>query len=141
MWVKLRTNFPWIIFLLIGMFFIILGILDSLFGKLLDPIIWKEITYLGLGTISYANLIVRVLGYTMISFGVLIVAISVESYRYKEKWAWAVFWIVPFFLLLVSMSVINAGGIVWIIEDTILILSVLAQIVTVLNFFNESTNN
>jgi hypothetical protein len=121
------------------LFFIILGILDSLFGKLLDPVIWQEITDLGLTTITYANLIVRVLGYTMISFGVLIVAISVKSYRYKEKWAWVVFWIVPFFLLLVSMSVISAGGIVWIIEDMILILSVLAQILTFSNFFNEST--
>ncbi|MHA1945053.1 MAG: hypothetical protein ACXADW_20580 [Candidatus Hodarchaeales archaeon] len=139
MWKKFRTNFPWIIFLFIGLFFIILGILDSLFGKLLDPVIWQEITDLGLTTITYANLIVRVLGYTMISFGVLIVAISVKSYRYKEKWAWVVFWIVPFFLLLVSMSVISAGGIVWIIEDMILILSVLAQILTFSNFFNEST--
>ncbi|MHA2165589.1 MAG: hypothetical protein ACXAAT_06935 [Candidatus Hodarchaeales archaeon] len=138
MWKKFRTNFPWIIFLFIGLFFIILGILDSLFGKLLDPVIWQEITDLGLTTITYANLIVRVLGYTMISFGVLIVAISVKSYRYKEKWAWVVFWIVPFFLLLVSMSVISAGGIVWIIEDMILILSVLAQILTFSNFFNES---
>ena len=138
MCVKFRTNFPWIIFLLIGIFFIILGILDSLFGKLIDPIIWQEITDLGLTTISYASLIVRVLGYTMIGFGVLIVAISVKSYRYHEKWAWIILWIVPFFLLLVSMSVISAGGIVWIIEDTILILSVLAQIITVSNFVNES---
>ena len=137
MWKKFRTNFPWILFLLIGVFFIILGILDSLFGKLLDPIIWQEITDLGLATTSYANLIVRVLGYTMIGFGVLIVAISVKSYRYKEKWAWIVLWIVPFFLLLVSISVISAGGIVWIIEDIILILSVLAQILTVSNFSNN----
>ena len=137
MWLKFRTNFSWIIFLLIGCFFIILGVLDSLFGELLDPIIWKEITNLGSSTMSYANLIVRVLGYTMISFGVLIVSISVKSYRYNEKWAWSVFWIVPFFLLLVSMSVISAGGIVWIIEDIILILSVLAQILTVSNFSNN----
>ncbi|MHA1966322.1 MAG: hypothetical protein ACW964_00845 [Candidatus Hodarchaeales archaeon] len=138
MWKKFRTNFPWIIFLFIGLVFIILGILDFLFGKLLDPIIWQEITDLGLTTITYANLIVRVLGYTMIGFGVLIVAISVKSYRYQEKWSWIVLWIVPFFLLLVSMSVISAGGIVWIIEAIILMLSVLAQIVTFSNFLNDS---
>ncbi|MHA2307028.1 MAG: hypothetical protein ACXACU_16740, partial [Candidatus Hodarchaeales archaeon] len=73
-----------------------------------------------------------------IGFGVLIVAISVKSYRYQEKWSWIVLWIVPFFLLLVSMSVISAGGIVWIIEAIILMLSVLAQIVTFSNFLNDS---
>jgi hypothetical protein len=139
MWTNFKTNFAWVIFATIGVFFIYLGILDSIFGELLDPIIWSEIQNLGSESVSYASLIVRVLGYTMISFGALIFTISVKSYRNREQWAWIALWIVPCFLLLVSITVIKSGGIVWIIEDFILVISILAQILSFPVFFNQNT--
>ena len=77
---------------------------------------------------TYANIIVRVLGFTMISFGLVISGISINSYRKGEKWAWVLFWIVPCFLLVVSLTVLTNGGIVWIIEVSVLILAVIAQV-------------
>jgi len=115
-------------FTLIGIFFIYIGILDVIFEELLDPKMWGEIRNLGSEFVSYANIIVRVLGYTMLSFGLIISGISIKSYRNGEKWAWALFWIVPCFLLVVSYTVLTNGGIVWIIEAIVLILALIAQV-------------
>ena len=137
MWTRFRRNFAWVTFSIVGVFFVYLGILDSVFGKLLDPIIWSEIQNLGPESVSYANLIVRVLGYTMISLGAFIFVISVKSYRNREQWAWITFWIITCFLLLVSVTVIKSGGIVWIIEDFIMAIAILAQILAFPDFFNQ----
>ena len=137
MWSKTKSNFSWIIFLAIGSFFVFIGLLDVLFGVLLDPVIWEEISSLGIETKFYASLIVRVLGYAMISFGLLIITISVTSYRNYEKWAWIVLWVIPCFLLLVSLTVISQGGVVWIIEVLILIISAITQILALPNFLDK----
>ncbi len=87
-----------------------------------------EIKNLGSESISYANIIVRVLGYTMISFGLTICVISIKSYRKGEKWAWSIMWIVPCFLFFISHTVYTSGGNVWIIEVIILLLAVITQV-------------
>lgn len=39
--------------------------------------------------------LIRTLGIFLLTYSLLIVAISVKSYRNGEKWAWYTFWVLP----------------------------------------------
>ncbi len=85
---KFKRNFAWVTFSTVGGFFIYLGVLDSIFEEVLDPRIWSEKHHPDSEPITYASLIVRVLGSAMISLGVSIFIFSVKSYWNREERTW-----------------------------------------------------
>jgi hypothetical protein len=95
---KAYETYAWIIFLVLG----ILGVVGSLASFLV-------------GSMSYHN---AASAFPFLGFSVLVTAISFNSYRRGEKWAWYAFWI-----NVVGLSLFYADGGFW--ADALLVVIVL----------------
>lgn len=96
---------------------------------------WREITALTPGLDTLIGLEYRALGLAYVGFALLVVAISVKSFRRGERWAWLVLWYYPIVFGLIAVLDFGFGGAFWPIATIQTVLFVIGLLLPVRKFF------
>ncbi|MBX3192045.1 MAG: hypothetical protein KF819_33955 [Labilithrix sp.] len=99
---------------------------------------WMSVDAVFPGVARLVSLAVRLFGLGVLCFGMLVIAISVTSYRRAERWAWYAMWVVPLYSV-VTLAVVGAyhalsvTSVAW--HTALLCLALLALVVPYDRFF------
>ena len=122
---KAYEKHAWILFLVVGFVVLSVGSMDMILGASPDPA--PQFTAPGP--------FVRATGVVLAALGVLIISMAGVPYRNGERWAWYALWLVPLFLLGLVLLQLSAGGSVWPIQLTIMVIAVLGLLLPYRKFF------
>lgn len=109
----------WIVFLAIGIFNAVQGLILLAFGgeAVEDSILgvtgssWAQLQGSNPGFAAYVGDLLTILGLFISTFGVMIAAIALSGYRRGRFWAWCTMWAAPVFYSLTALILVVKGDI------------------------------
>lgn len=140
---KTYEKYAWILLFALGMvalafgiYYFVVGIQpDAQLVKSITGTTWNELVASEPGATAFIMFTVRVLGLTLIGFGVFAMAVASVPFRRGERWAWYVSLYIPVYLTAIAANNLINGGGFWLQFVVFLIISLLGLLLPYRKFF------